>query len=116
MLGFARLEETDILQAVCVSCEQPIFDQFWMCANLASSIEAASRGEDFLNPCKDVKIICVECLSGKPKQVVPDDPDILGFLEMVKPKKKFNKPKLEIVVDESEGGTGGGWVEDNFDM
>lgn len=90
-----------------------------MCANLASSIKAASRGEDFLNPCKDLKTICQGCFSGQLSEVgkgesalKADDP--LDFLETVKPKKKF-KPKLEIQIDEPEE-IAGGWGDDNIDL
>ena len=75
-LGFVQLEDQaadDVLQAVCSNCERVITKHFWMCSNLASSIQAASRGEDFLNPCQDVNLICVSCLGGDQVEEVEAD-------------------------------------------
>ena len=110
----------------CSACDKTISNAFWMCENLANSIKAASRGEDFINPCQDSKIICINCLCKKPellsqapfqaKKVQEETKDILDFLNDPKPKAKVIQPKLEIQVQDDEplagGDTGGGWGDD----
>jgi len=46
-----------------------------MCSNLADSIQAASRGEDFLNPCNDFNLICTSCFGDEPNEGQDEDPE-----------------------------------------
>jgi hypothetical protein len=91
-----------------------------MCSNFADSVKAASRGEDFLNPCQDSNLLCKACVGTDSMPILDTQPKseelLLDFLSDVKPKKKPAKvlPKLEIDVD--AGGTGGGWGDEEFDI